>query len=300
MFFRVVLLIGIVSVLSYNLSFASNDDLLLAKAGDHVFRQSDYQRLMNYSPPQLQKQLQENPEQRVLLIEKIMQSKIISGIARKEGFDKKDEVREQMQYIIDDLLAGEYLKKMAADEKKKIVLRDDELREFYRANANIFTIPEQVKARHILIKVPKDASEEKKKEAREKAKDIYKKLKQGEDFEKLAEQYSEDASNKSKGGDLGYILRGQMEKPFEDAAFSLKPGEYSYIVETSRGFHIIFSETHINERLKTFDEVRDLIDKQVKERVAGAQLKEMIKKISKDAGLEIYRDSIIGKKSDKE
>jgi peptidyl-prolyl cis-trans isomerase C len=291
---RILLSFVIVSV-CITTSYASENDLVLAKAGDFVFRQSDFERLMSYSPAQLQKQLQENPEQRAILIERVMQSKIISAIARKEGFDKKDEVREQLQYITDDFLAGEYLKKISADEKRNVILKEDELRQYYVANTNLFTIPEQVKARHILIKVSKDASEVKRNEAREKAKEIHRKLKQGEDFEKLAEQYSEDPATRSKRGDLGYLLRGQMEKPFEDAAFSLKPGEFSYLVETSQGYHLIFSEAHINERVKTFDEVRGIIDTQVKERIAQARVKDFMKKATGEAGLEMDKDRILGK-----
>lgn len=276
-------------------SFAAEDDPVLAKAGDSVFRKSDYDRLMGYSPYQLQNQLKENPEQRVVLVERVMQSKIIAGVARKEGLDKKDDIREQIQYITDDFLAGEYLKKISADEKRNVILKEDELRQYYIANTNLFTIPEQVKARHILIKVSKDASEVKRNEAREKAKEIHRKLKQGEDFEKLAEQISEDPATRSKRGDLGYILRGQTEKPFEDAAFSLKPGEFSYLVETSQGYHLIFSEAHIRERVKTFDEVRELIESQVKERLAQARVKDFIKKVTGDAGLEMDKDRILGK-----
>jgi len=293
---RILLSFVIVSVCIAT-SFAADDDPVLAKAGDLVFRQSDYDRLMSYSPYQLQNQLKENPEQRVVLVERVMQSKIIAGVARKEGLDKKDDIREQIQYITDDFLAGEYLKKVSADEKKNVILKEDELRQYYVANTNLFTIPEQVKARHILIIVSKDASEVKRNEAREKAKEIHRKLKQGEDFEKLAEQNSEDPATRSKRGDLGYILRGQTEKPFEDAAFSLKPGEFSYLVETSQGYHLIFSEAHIRERVKTFDEVRELIESQVKERLAQARVKDFIKKVTGDTGLEMDKDWILGKTS---
>jgi peptidyl-prolyl cis-trans isomerase C len=278
-------------------SFASENDPVLAKAGDLIFRQSDYDRLMSYSPHALQKQLQENPEQRVILIERVMQNKIIAGAARKEGFEKKEDIREQTQYLTDDFLATEYLKKVFADEKKNITLKEDELRQYYAANTNLFTIPEQVKARHIVIKVPKDASEEKRTEVKDRAKEIHRKLKQGEDFEKLAEQYSEDPASKSKRGDLGYILRGQTEKPFEDAAFSLKPGEFSYVVETSQGYHLIFSEAHIKERVKTFDEVREFIDSQVKERLAQERIRDFMKKVTTASGLEIDKDKILGKVS---
>jgi foldase protein PrsA len=106
---------------------------------------------------------------------------------------------------------------------------------------------EWIKARHILIKFPAEEKDQAKKEeiAKKKADEVYQKIKAGEDFAKLADEYSEDPSNmdpqtgKKKGGELGWFSRGRMVQEFEKKAFELKVGEVSEPVKTFYGYHII-------------------------------------------------------------
>ena len=119
-----------------------------------------------------------------------------------------------------------------------IEVSDEESRVFYDKNAGMFQKPERVQAKHILIKLEGDVTEEQKTQARTKIDAVRQKAVEGQDFAALAKEYSEGPSG-SRGGDLGYFSRGQMVKPFEDAAFALPVGEVSGIVETQFGYHII-------------------------------------------------------------
>jgi parvulin-like peptidyl-prolyl isomerase len=85
------------------------------------------------------------------------------------------------------------------------------------------------------------------KKNREKAEEVLKRARAGEDFAKLAQEFSSDTGNKDKGGDLGWFGHGAMVKEFEEAAYALKPGEISNVVETRFGFHIIKLEERKTE-----------------------------------------------------
>lgn len=123
---------------------------------------------------------------------------------------------------------------------EKVVPTDKEIAAFYKAKFNtLFSHPERVRAQHILIAVTPDASAKSRQEAKAKAENVLAQLKKGADFAKLAAQNSDDPGSRDHGGDLGFFQRGQMIKPFEDAAFSLKPGQISGVVETRFGYHII-------------------------------------------------------------
>lgn len=115
----------------------------------------------------------------------------------------------------------------------------EEIARYYQQNLGKYAIPEQRWARHILIKtVPEDSSDQLAAK-RDKLLNILEIAKAGGNFDELAKQYSEDASTAVQGGNLGFFSRGQMVKPFEDAAFTLQKGEVSNIVQTQYGFHII-------------------------------------------------------------
>jgi len=120
----------------------------------------------------------------------------------------------------------------------KIKITDKEASDFYEKNKDKFKKPETVHARHILVtKVPED-TEKNLTEKKAKAEDLRKKLLEGADFTDLAAKNS-DCPSKQAGGDLGTFARGQMVKPFEDAAFSQEKNTIGPVVETDFGFHII-------------------------------------------------------------
>ncbi|MCL6642457.1 MAG: peptidylprolyl isomerase [Candidatus Bipolaricaulota bacterium] len=116
---------------------------------------------------------------------------------------------------------------------------DQELSAYLEEHREDYDTPEEVHARHILIRVPEGASEAEIAQAKKQIEDIKKELEGGADFAELAKKYSQDPGSAPNGGDLGFFSRGQMVKEFEEAAFSLEPGQVSDPVRTQFGFHLI-------------------------------------------------------------
>jgi len=141
-----------------------------------------------------------------------------------------------------------------------VEISDAEIDEFYNKNIERFTHEEEVKASHILVKVEPGAAQEEKDAARAKAEGLLKQIKDGADFAELAKAVSDDPGTKNNGGDLNWFGRGKMVPAFDDAAFSLQPGELSEVVETNFGFHIIKVVDKRPQGVQPVEEVRDLIE----------------------------------------
>lgn len=135
-------------------------------------------------------------------------------------------------------------KLMDQEVTNKVVIDPRQVSDFYASNPDKFKEPESISASHILIRVPQGADEKTKAAARTRAEGLHKRAAGGEDFAALAKATSEDTGSAPNGGSLGFFTRGQMVPLFEQAAFALKPGEVSAVIETQFGFHIIKGGDH--------------------------------------------------------
>ncbi len=181
-----------------------------------------------------------------------------------------------------DLLIASYIDQ---EVTAKITLAPEQAKQFYDANPDKFTQPESVKASHILIGADAKATPEEKHAAQQKANEILAKIKGGADFAELAKAESSCPSAK-KGGDLGSFGRGQMVKPFEEAAFSLQDGEVSEVVETPFGYHIIKSQGKTPSETVPFAQVEDKIKSLLKNEEAKKRLTAKIEELKQTAKIE--------------
>ena len=167
---------------------------------------------------------------------------------------------------------------------QETAVSDAESRAFYDQNASMFEKPEQIQARHILIKMEGDVTEAQKAEALKKIEMIRKKALEGEDFAALASEYSEGPSS-VKGGDLGHFSRGQMVKPFEDAAFALKTGEISEVVETQFGYHIIEVTDQQPASVVSYETVQAQIVERLKQEKSRREIQQYIETLRSQADI---------------
>jgi peptidyl-prolyl cis-trans isomerase D len=133
---------------------------------------------------------------------------------------------------------------------------DQQVQQYYQGHQKDYQVPEEVKVRHILIKVDAGADPKVDAAAKQKAEDLLKQIKGGADFAALAKANSDDPGSKEQGGELGMIQRGVTVPAFEKAAFGLEPGQISDVIKTQFGYHIIKVEEKQTAHLKSLDEVK--------------------------------------------
>lgn len=203
----------------------------------------------------------------------------------KDAIAKMDvteaEIRSQLKkgLAIDELLKTKVV--------KDIQVTEEEAKKYYDEHTDQFKQAEQVKASHILIQVAPDASDEKKTEAKKKITVVQEKLKKGEDFAVVAKESSEGPS-KSRGGDLGFFQRGQMDKSFEEAAFALEPGKVSDVVETRFGYHIIKVDEKKPEATLAFSDEKDKIEQFLKQQKTREKIESYLEGLRKNAKIDKF------------
>jgi peptidyl-prolyl cis-trans isomerase C len=182
-----------------------------------------------------------------------------------------------------EIVINNLLEKEIAD---KVKVGDDEVKKFYEDNKDKFKTEERVRASHILIGVDEKASAADKKKAKEKAESIRKRLLAGEDFATVAKKES-TCPSAAQGGDLGFFTKEQMVPEFANAAFALKPGEISDVVETKFGYHIIKVQEKKPAGIASFDEAKNWIEERLKSQKIQTGVNEYLEKLRKEAKIEM-------------
>ena len=264
------------------------DPEILARVGNKNITKADIEALISFYPANQQAIIRMDPKNEEALLNNYVTILAVAETARRQGFDKEKNMRKQIQILSDEHLAKGYVQKNVLS---KVKVTDKDVEEYYKNHPKEFEKPETVKARHILIGFKGDMTEDQKKELRKKAEDVLKKAKGGDDFAQLASEYSDDPGSKTKGGELGYFPKGNMVPEFENAAFNLKPGEISNVIETPYGYHIIKVEDKKAGEMPAFDSIKEQVRVKATQDAEQKKINEFIEKAKKDTKATIYSQS---------
>lgn len=208
----------------------------IAVVGNSVITLGDLEYRISQTMPQFRVRFS-SAEGRRMLLNTMIDSRLLYEEAVRRGMDKDPVLRERLQAYTEQFLGGELTKKIL----QEITATEQEAKAYYDSHPQEFGIPEQVKARHILLT------------SEEEAKGVLKQIQEGASFEELARSKSKDDRTAANGGELGLFRRGVMAPEFEKVAFELQPGAISGVVATGTGFHIIQVEEKRPAQLNSFE-----------------------------------------------
>lgn len=195
----------------------------------------------------------------------------------KKYFDSEEKFNDflkgqsmDVEYYMQSLKKELTINKLIDKLTENVTVSDDEIKSYYDNHKSEFI---SVKASHILL------------DSKEEAEKMLERVKAGENFAELAKQNSKDPSAKENSGDLGYFRQGDMVEPFEKAAFSLKPGEISDIVQTDFGFHIIKVE---DNKLDKFEDIKEQLKGNLLSGKKNTEYEKLMEEMRQNANIEKF------------
>jgi peptidyl-prolyl cis-trans isomerase D len=244
---------------------------------EDAYRQRNEKIKVSYfqlSPDKFKSQVTATPEE------------IAASFAQNRASYMIPEKRDYLVYLVDQ-------EKVAAS----LTINEADLRRAYSEQRERFRIPERVRVRHILLKTA-DKPQNEVKAIRARIDDLLKQAKGGADFAALAQKNSDDTASAAKGGDIDWVTRGQTVPEFEKAAFSLKVGQLSDVITTVYGFHILVVEQKELAHMRTFDEVRGDLQKEVQQTRASEKVQAIADQIRAALGRSAAEAAKVAEASD--
>lgn len=238
---------------------------LVATVNNIQIHLSDLRQAAQSIPPQMQ---QLPPEQLMpLLLNQVVDRQALLIAARKAGLEKDPDVAAQMADAANVQLENAYVQKQVATQVTSTAIQAAYDRDYANKPG-----PEQVEARQILVS------------SQAQAEDIIKQLNKGADFAKLAEKYSTDPAAKN-GGELGWFSKSDVIPAFADAAFALKPNEYTKTpVHSQFGWHIILCQGRRTAPTPALTDVQD----QIRQQLASQAIQSVLDKVRGQVKITVY------------
>jgi peptidyl-prolyl cis-trans isomerase C len=233
---------------------AAGGDAVVATVNGAPIKQSD----LDFAGSEVGAQLSQFPpaDRRRMLLQFVIENQLMAEAAEKDNLGSAPNFEDRLKYHRRRALRDAYF-----DKNVRNGVSDEAAKKVFSDKIAGMKPEQEIHARHILVETEEDA------------KAVAERLKKGEDFATVAKEKSKDPS--AEGGDLGFFGRGQMLKPFEDAAFALEIGQVSDPVKTQFGWHIIKVEEKRDRPLPTFDDVKDTIMTQLVQQKAQQSAREL-------------------------
>ncbi len=250
----------------------------VAKIGSKVITVADIDKELSKIPPQFASYFSSEKRKRQY-VQNLVDREVFSKEAEEKGYLNRPDVKKRIEDFKKRLLWAEYVRDLS-QMNTNVNVSDDVLKKYYEEHIKDYTEPEKVHAKHILVKTKEDAEK------------VLAELKKGTKWDDVARKYSIDKSNASKGGDLGTFTRGRMVKPFEDAVFSMKPGEISGPVKTKYGYHIIKLISKTPSKVKPFDMVKSVVKNRYLNQLRQKRIEKERNKLYAKYGAVIYDENI--------
>ena len=204
-----------------------------------------------------QAQMFQDMEGKKMLVNKVIDLEVVAAAGKREGLERDPEVRRLIDTYTKQVLFIAYLQKKMKEKQAEVT--EEQARKYYDEHPDEFNAPESAKISQILIKVAADADAATTAEAEKKAKAALAKVKAGTDFAKVAQEFSDDAGTRERGGDLGFVPQGRMDPALDEVAFKLEIGQVSDVIKTARGFHILKVVEKKPAGKRTFEEVKMMV-----------------------------------------
>lgn len=250
---------------------------------DMLWQQMEDAYLQNgYSPISVMENIiRLNEQQRTVSVSPVSYQSFVAQAKVDEDALKKYYNQNLQEFQVREQAKVEYVKFTIDDLLNKIDVSNEELHKYYDEHQGEFGTPEERRVAHILVSVNANASQAQHDAAKEKAEQLLQQIRKvPAKFAELAKQNSQDPGSAANGGELGFVGRGMMVKPFEDGVFALKSGEVSGLVKSDFGYHIIKLIAIKPSRTIPFAEARDGILNKLRQQKAVGKFAELADKFN--------------------
>jgi peptidyl-prolyl cis-trans isomerase C len=266
---------------------------VLAKSQWMQLTRSDYEAALSRVPKQQRDEFAMNPKRVQMLLNGLLVTKTLAAQARLDGVRPADGFANLSGPDADKALADAELKRIESDASRAFDAQkaafEAKAREVYKLHADKYRVPEEVRVSDIAV-TTKDRGED---AARQRAEEARKRIVAGEDFAKVAREFSDDPTTRDKGGALPFVSRDRLTRDFANGVFALtRIGEVSQPIKGASAWHVVRLEERRPARQRAFEEVRDGIMKTLRERYVAEQRERRIREINGDASLVVNQAAV--------